>query len=398
MKLFLNRHIDTAERFMAEYDGITPFHLYLKTCLKQEKKYGSKDRKNISRICYTVFRTGKSLNRLGFKEQFTIAHFLLQDSPDIWAFLYTDNWLLKWTTNQQNRIRFVKEQLEWFDLNAVFSFGPLSNLLVDQDIFVLSHFMQPNVFIRVRPGHQSAVSDMITGKKMFQDEITETCIALTPPVDLTDADGLNKTFVVQDYASQQTGTLLSRISAIYAKKPTIKVWDCCAASGGKSIMAYDLLQSIDLTVSDIRVNILHNLKTRFQQAGIQGYKSLVIDLSKKLNQAKLPHPQYDLIICDVPCTGSGTWSRTPEQLQFFDPGSIVKYTKLQQSIVSNVLPFLAPQGYLLYITCSVFKQENEDLITSFAARHNLSIIEMNCIPGAAYHADTMFACLLEQNK
>jgi 16S rRNA (cytosine967-C5)-methyltransferase len=56
-------------------------------------------------------------------------------------------------------------------------------------------------------------------------------------------------------------------SEISNPKSEIKLWDCCAASGGKSLLAVDTLGNIDLTVSDVRSSIIHNLKHRFAVAG-----------------------------------------------------------------------------------------------------------------------------------
>lgn len=394
---FLERHIDTGGQLITGYAGNEPFHLYLKTYFKQNKKHGSRDRRNITEICYVVLRTGKSLLRLNFKDQFRTAYFLLNESPGAWTFLYSDKWLSDWPVQLQDRINRIQLQFDWFDIDAVFPDGVLSDLLVRKDEFIQAHFTQPDVFIRVRPGHELLVKNMLFGKSIVHSSVNQHCIALKPGVELEEADGVNKDFIIQDYSSQQTGVFISHLIKHFTK-PSIEVWDCCAASGGKSIMAYDILQKTDLTVSDIRTNILHNLKLRFQQAGIKNYKIFSADLSKPLKKEKLSHQQFDLIICDVPCTGSGTWGRTPEQLRFFDTGSIEKYAALQQSIVSNVLPFLAADGYLLYITCSVFKQENEELVIMLAKKHNLSIIEMECIAGATKRADTMFACLLQHSK
>ena len=80
---------------------------------------------------------------------------------------------------------------------------------------------------------------------------------------------------MQDFSSQGVGGLLLPV----ARGP-LYVWDCCAASGGKSIMLYDLDPAIRLTVSDIRESILINLRKRFNEAGIKKYQSFVIYLTK----------------------------------------------------------------------------------------------------------------------
>src|SRR5690606_37637191 len=104
----------------------------------------------------------------------------------------------------------------------------------------------------------------------------------------------------------------------------------------------------------VRPGILSNLHNRLREAGLTVNESHVIDLSDV--NSILPSRQFDLVIADVPCSGSGTWGRTPEQLYFFDPQKIDYYAKLQSKIIDRVADAVQPGGYLLYCTCSVFKE------------------------------------------
>jgi 16S rRNA (cytosine967-C5)-methyltransferase len=171
------------------------------------------------------------------------------------------------------------------------------------------------------------------------------------------------------------------------------VWDCCAGSGGKSIMAYDLNPAIDLVVSDVRESILANLKKRFEIAGIKNYRSLILDLANGNTQHSIINNQSSIIIADVPCSGSGTWSRTPEQMFYFDAGKIDEYAAIQKKIVSNIIPHLQPGGQLLYITCSVFKKENEELVNYLKEKFHLLLLKMELLKGYKQKADTMFVAL-----
>ena len=147
-------------------------------------------------------------------------------------------------------------------------------------------------------------------------------------------------------------------------------------------------------VSDARESILANLKKRFEKAGIKKYRSLTLDLSKEKTQHSILNNQQSIIIADVPCTGSGTWGRTPEQLVYFEPGKIDEYAALQKDIVSNVIPHLRPGGHLLYITCSVFKKENEEVVSFLKEKFHLQPVKMELLKGYHMKADTMFAALL----
>ncbi|MDQ6904312.1 MAG: Fmu (Sun) domain-containing protein, partial [Bacteroidota bacterium] len=97
----------------------------------------------------------------------------------------------------------------------------------------------------------------------------------------------------------------------------------------------------------------------------------------------------------VPCTGSGTWARTPEQLSFFHKKEIDKYVLLQRNIIKNAVPQLKKNAHLLYITCSVFKKENEENVSFIEKNLRLKLVKMNYLKGYKMQADTLFAALFE---
>ena len=163
------------------------------------------------------------------------------------------------------------------------------------------------------------------------------------------------------------------------------VWDGCAGSGGKSILLYDMVPGVDLTVSDIRESILINLKKRFTKAGIPVDKKRVINLSSP-PPGGIPGP-FDLVICDAPCTGSGTWGRTPEQLFYFNPVEIGQYAALQKKILSGLIPQVKPGACLLYSTCSVFTKENEEAVGFLKEQFHLHLVKMELLVALAKNRD-----------
>ena len=195
---------------------------------------------------------------------------------------------------------------------------------IEQEKFILSHLHQPDLFIRLRPEHELAVKQKLEIAGIVVSQVSDTCLALPNASKIDKIIELNKEAVVQDYSSQRTAELLFNLKS-KIKNLKFKVWDCCAASGGKSIMLYDLYPDIDLTVSDIRTSILNNLKKRFSEAGIKKYKSFVTDLTATHSPFNTHHSPFDLIMCDAPCSGSGTWGRTPEQLSYFEKSKIDHY-------------------------------------------------------------------------
>jgi 16S rRNA (cytosine967-C5)-methyltransferase len=221
-------------------------------------------------------------------------------------------------------------------------------------------------------------------------QVNEHCFAFSNTTSLQNVLALNKEAVIQDFNSQALAELLKVIPT--SMETPIQVWDACAASGGKSILAKDILGEIQLTVSDIRASIIANLKKRFDEAGIKRYQSFVADISKP---AIIPQ-KFDFVICDAPCTGSGTWARTPEQLYFFKEAKVNEFVSLQKNIATNAVNYLKKEGYFLYITCSVFKQENEEIVDYLLAASNLKLVEKRYFEGFEMKADTMFAALLKK--
>ena len=383
-------HLNTAVEVLSLYDGKIPFHHYIREFLKLNKKYGSKDRKNISRLCYAGLRIGKAFHGWSGENKIRAGLFLCNDRADPLTELIGDyNEIISKTKAEKWEILSSAES-NTTDVSAIFPV-PVEAFSHDLDSseFLFSFFNQPDLFLRIRPGKDSIVREKLNREGLNYESLPPSAIRLPINTRLDEIFEADREVVVQDYSSQLCGTLLSQVST------EIKyVWDACAASGGKSLLVADLLGNIRLTVTDIRSSIIFNLEKRFQQAGIKNYHAYIVDLS---GDAPLPFDQQqDLVVADVPCSGSGTWSRTPEQLNFFDPAKIDYYQDLQQRILKRILPVLKPGGYLLYITCSVFHQENEDNIDFVLREFNLQLIEQKLIVGYPVGADTMFAALLRK--
>jgi 16S rRNA (cytosine967-C5)-methyltransferase len=244
------------------------------------------------------------------------------------------------------------------------------------------------MFIRIRPGKEKSVMDKLNKHRIdFQDADPLASLpfrAYSFP-GATKLDGvfvLNFEAVIQDLSSQRT--------ALFLKKGDNKIseaWDCCSGSGGKSILMTDLNPGCQLTVSDIRESILNNLKKRFNEAGVPQPKFFKADLT---DQNDLPKQMFPFILADLPCTGSGTWSRTPEALYFFDPQSVSDYKQRQKKILSNVTGRLKPGGVLVYITCSVFADENER-ISEFLTGLGLKPEKEEMFAGYEQEADSLYA-------
>jgi 16S rRNA (cytosine967-C5)-methyltransferase len=114
-----------------------------------------------------------------------------------------------------------------------------------------------------------------------------------------------------------------------------------------------------------------------------------MDLTEN-NEQLLFNYEFDGIILDAPCSGSGTWGRTPEMINQFEIHKTDFFKRLQQAIVTNVAKHLKPGKPLIYITCSAFKAENEDAVSYITKELGLQLEEMKVLTGYENKADTMF--------
>ncbi len=359
-----------------------PLVHHLKKFFAADKKFGSKDRKYISSICYNLYRMGNALKNKTIEERILAATFLCNDkSNDLLLALAPD-------LNAQIKLSLEKKCVH-LGINTKHIF-PLENELSEEIVkteFAFSFLKQPSFFVRSRPKSMVKVFEKLTEAKVPFEEISTSCIALPQGYKIDELLLLNKEVVVQDRNSQQVFNYLQKPEVFLAKD--VSVWDCCAASGGKSILIHDLLHGhVDLYVSDVRANILNNLRNRFKDAGIKKYHAFLANLVKPTTA--LPEKSYDIIVCDAPCTGSGTWARTPEQLSFFETKSINEFAIMQKQIATTALPFLKKGGLFFYITCSVFKKENEEVVAYLKEKFHLQTVQMEYLKGYTMLADTMF--------
>jgi 16S rRNA (cytosine967-C5)-methyltransferase len=390
-------YFNSAKDILNLYKGQEPLSSFLKKYFSSKKKIGSRDRKAISHLCFCYFRLGKAAWSLTTEERLVTGIFLCSNGPNEVLKAIRPQWNEKIHLPLEEKLSIINHKVL---VSEVFPWKNELSEGIEHEKFCTSFFIQPNLFLRVRPGKMEIVvkklqSRLSAGEDLRFRIVSENCISLSNATKVDQVLDIDQEVVIQDHNSQQTGRLLNyAFTSLGDSSPS--VWDCCTASGGKSILAYDIDPGIELTVSDVRESILANLKKRFQKAGIKKYRSFVIDLEKTNIQHPVLNDQQSMIIADVPCTGSGTWSRTPEQLYFFDEKKIDEYAALQKRIVSTVIPQLKSGGYFIYITCSVFKKENEEVVEFIEQNFHLKLQLKEILKGYDKKADSMFAALFKK--
>lgn len=379
-------YLNTTKKIIESYDGIIPLSSWLKQFFKADKKFGSKDRKQISHACYCFFRLGNAFQNVNSEERILTALFLCSNSSNKILEELKPGWNEKITLPVYEKLIILSAQQE---IRNIFPFSAELSKENDQQQFHLSFLIQPDLYLRIRPGKKGKVLQKLRQSEIEFQLLNEDCIQLLNQSKIDEVLNVDEDAVVQDYNSQRVLEVLNN-PQLQPPNSKLFLWDCCAASGGKSILFYDHFPNVQLTVSDVRESILINLHKRFKKAGIKHYDCFVADVSSpefSINK------KFDVIICDAPCSGSGTWSRTPEQLIFFREEQINHYASLQKKIVTNVSKALKKDGHFLYITCSVFRKENEEVVEFIESNLPLQLKSMQYLKGYGKKADTLFVAL-----
>lgn len=365
----------------------------LKAYFSSRKKFGSRDRRLISGLVYAYYRCADLLqdHDATKEEKMAIAFFICNQHHEALVALHRPDLAPAMTNEIPEKLKMVS-----LDESAVFKNRQWLSPDIDASAFAYSLLIQPALFIRIRPEKKIVVQDQLMASGLTWKQITETCLQLPVGTSLDQVLMLNRDVVVQDRNSQRVldGLNKHRPDWLKASSP-IRVWDTCAASGGKSILLFDHFNgNILLTASDIRQSILANYRKRISQANIRPLAILQQDLQQR--SGLLPSALFDLIICDVPCSGSGTWSRSPEQIGAFSAVALHQVQAAQQAIVSNAIPHLADKGLLVYITCSVFSAENEEQVEHLEKTQPIRCLEQTYWKGYDQQADTLFVALFEK--
>nr|WP_052174735.1 RsmB/NOP family class I SAM-dependent RNA methyltransferase [Paracoccus sanguinis] len=139
-------------------------------------------------------------------------------------------------------------------------------------------------------------------------------------------------------------------------KPGLRVLDLCAGGGGKSLAL--AARGAKVTAWDATPARMRDLPARAARAGAS------IDIAPAL-----PSGQFDLVVADVPCSGSGSWRRTPDAKWRLTEADLARLVAVQAGILDTAAERVAPGGRLAYMTCSLFAAENAGQIDAFLRRN-----------------------------
>ncbi|MHB8883894.1 MAG: RsmB/NOP family class I SAM-dependent RNA methyltransferase [Methylovirgula sp.] len=160
----------------------------------------------------------------------------------------------------------------------------------------------------------------------------------------------------------------SQLAALLCRaRPGEQVLDLCAGGGGKSLaLAASMDNHGQIYATDRNAARLAGLYPRLEKAATRNIQlrppragsDVLADLVERC----------DLVLVDAPCTGTGTWRRNPDAKWRMRPGALEQRMKEQDELLEIAIKFIKPGGRLIYVTCSLLREENEDRIAAFLAR------------------------------
>jgi 16S rRNA (cytosine967-C5)-methyltransferase len=159
------------------------------------------------------------------------------------------------------------------------------------------------------------------------------------------------------------------VAIVADAKPGEQVVDFCAGAGGKTLALGAAMNNKGRIVAmDVLGGRLERAKERFRRAGLHNIETRALT-SERDKYVKRHTEHFDLVLVDAPCTGTGTWRRDPDKRwRQLGPG-IDTLVPLQKGILESACRMVKPGGRLVYATCSLLPEENEEQIESFLKDH-----------------------------
>lgn len=205
---------------------------------------------------------------------------------------------------------------------------------------------------------------------------------------------------VQDAAAQLAAFLLEA-------GPGMHVLDACAAPGGKAAHLLERSPDVDLLAVDIDPGRLARVRENFARLGLTG-RIVTGDVTVPDRWSGGQH--FDRILLDAPCSATGVIRRHPDIRLHREPRDLERLTRTQARLLDALWPLLAPGGKLLYVTCSILPEENDETIAAFCERqHDARVVPLShpaldrfaraggrgwqILPGAGGMDGFFYACL-----
>lgn len=329
-----------------------PLDLLLRKYFRKHRSVGSKDRKEIAETVYSIIRWKGLLDAL------ISSSATWKKRHDLLASIHPEDLVNSSEIPLHHRLSFPKSIVQ----RLVSTYGSEQT----QNICLASNTRAPTS-IRVNTLKTSRKKLFKAWKEKYQVRLCQSSpdgIIFEEKINFfASQEFKNGLFEIQDEASQL-------VSRIVQAEPGQKVLDYCSGSGGKSLAIAPFMQGKgQLFLHDIRPHILQEAKKRLKRAGIQNAQTLPPTSS----HLKLLKKKMDWVLVDAPCSGSGTIRRNPDMKWKFTDAMLEELLGMQKNIFEKALSYLAPNGKIVYATCSIFQEENEEQLQHFLKTYPLKV-------------------------
>ena len=233
--------------------------------------------------------------------------------------------------------------------------------------------LKPKISIRVNKlkiTKDELKKELDKRKIQYKEGILEDFIILDKQKNIEKLDLFQKGFfTIQDESAATTAILLE-------PQKGQNVLDCCSAPGGKTTYIAEIMQNEGkIQAWDIYDHRLKLVRENAKRLGINIIETEIEDATIYNEQY---FEKFDRVLLDVPCLGIGVLRRKPDIKWKRNKEDIEEITKIQKRILQNGLKYLKKGGQLIYSTCSIFKDENEEIIKSVVNKNNnIKILEIN---------------------
>ena len=338
--------------------------------LKKDARWGARDRKFVAETIYEIVRWKRLYNEIaGTKEHYSREN--LWKIFAVWAVLRGID-LPEWPQFNGTPVRRIKGKFDEVQSNRAIaqSIPDWMDELCAKELGekkwereLKAQNIQASAILRANPLRGS--------KKQLQDLLAKDDI-LTKPIkgypyalELNERKNVFKTaafksglFEMQDASSQLVAEFLD-------VKPGMRVVDTCAGAGGKTLHIAALMENKgQLIALDIYGNKLKELKRRAKRSGAHNIETREISSTKVIKKL---HKSADRVLIDAPCTGLGVLRRNPDAKWKLQPNFLDKITNTQEQILRDYSKMVKEGGKMVYATCSILPQENNEQVTKFLA-------------------------------
>ena len=151
-----------------------------------------------------------------------------------------------------------------------------------------------------------------------------------------------------------------------------QVLDICSAPGGKAVYMSEICPHGKITACDLyphRVALIQKYKNRMHTPNVKAIQADACVLSDEWKDS------FDFVLCDAPCSCLGTFKKHPDVFLNKDEKCVIELADMQLKIIENAAKYLKVGGKMVYSTCTLFKEENEDIVNDFLAKNDGFVLE-----------------------